>query len=218
MLDLSHITYIGINGKKDNKKGIDLMNLASKKISETIKFANIVILSACEPSQKYSGVNIVSINPMTYNEYKLLEFKYLINWTKTDYLLSFHDDGFAVNAKNWENNFNNYDYIGAPWTYDSGWSFPGREIGNGGFSLRTRKLYEKTKNLEIPNNMSSDGAICCYYRDYLIDLGIKFADLNTGYKFSVEGPFDEDHDLEKTFGFHASRHLEKAKKILEIEQ
>jgi hypothetical protein len=62
--------------------------------------------------------------------------------------------------------------------------------------------------------MSSDGAICCYYRDYLIDLGIKFADLNTGYKFSVEAPFDENHDLEKTFGFHSWGHDKKALKIL----
>jgi Protein of unknown function (DUF5672) len=43
-------------------------------------------------------------------------------------------DGYAVNPEAWTNEFFNYDYIGATW--DDGL------VGNGGFSWRSRKLYD----------------------------------------------------------------------------
>lgn len=214
MLDLSHITYIGIQGRKDSSEKTELMCKVAEKISNEIKFHEIILLSACQPTQNYKNIKLIPISPLTYEEYQVLEFKFLGNWIKSDFLLTFHDDGFAVNPQNWKKNFCNYDYVGAPWRHDTGWSPIGREVGNGGFSLRSKKLYEKTKYLKLPNKMHSDGAVCCFYRDFLIDGGIKFADLKAGYDFSIEAPFDENHKLENTFGFHASRHLKLAHEIL----
>jgi len=216
MLDLSMVSYICMNGRENDLERTAFITKLINKTSEIIKFKEILFLTATEPSEKIN-CKLIRIKEQTYDDYGLNAFQNFHKWCKSDYIMIFQDDGFAVNPHNWSNLFLNYDYVGAPWKHSS-WSSPGKEIGNGGFSLRSRKLYEECSKLRYVRGSHEDGLICVSYRNFLIDKGIKFADLNTGYKFSVEGPFDEDHDLEKTFGFHASRHLEKAKKILEIEQ
>ena len=52
-------------------------------------------------------------------------------------MLIIQHDGFILNHKAWDNEFLNYDYIGAP-VYWMGNKLI--EVGNGGFSLRSKKL------------------------------------------------------------------------------
>jgi len=55
-------------------------------------------------------------------------------------------DGFVINPDKWDNQFFEYDYIGAPWeqvphSYLDPWGKPHR-VGNGGFSFRSKKLLD----------------------------------------------------------------------------
>lgn len=149
----------------------------------------------------------------------------------TDFNLTIQSDGFAVNPQAWDDRFWEYDYIGAPWPWmwGGGPYWPGPIVGNGGFSLRSRKLYQALLALDIkwrtadwasdarinrreyytpgPNgekHLVEDILISLWYRDRLeTEFGIKFCPPELANKFSVEtvGSFTQ-YWLGHSFGFH----------------
>jgi ADP-heptose:LPS heptosyltransferase len=92
-----------------------------------------------------------------------------------------------------------YDYIGSPWLYTDG-----KNVGNGGFSLRSRLLQIFLANDEFINASDpEDQAIGRLYRDYLIKTySIKFApeDLADQFAYELRTPIYD------TFGFHGAFH------------
>jgi hypothetical protein len=89
----------------------------------------------------------------------------------TDFNLTVQPDGFAINPQAWDDRFWEYDYIGAPWPWmwGGGPYWPGPIVGNGGFSLRSRKLYRALLDLDIKwhvADLASDQRINC--REYYI--------------------------------------------------
>ena len=74
-----------------------------------------------------------------------------------------------------------WDYIGAPWVYKNRPS----EVGNGGFSLRSRALLQATMSLPWDGHEPEDAAICRTMRPQLeSQFGLKFAPLNLAARFS----------------------------------
>jgi hypothetical protein len=143
-----------------------------------------------------------------------------------DYNLIVQYDGFAVNSDAWTNEFLNYDYIGAVWRDGV--------VGNGGFSLRSKKLYEalielnpetssdlidKTFNnfvlkADNPNKkyVPEDVIICRILKDKLIqDYNIIFAPSGVASRFSVEYSNSKvpKHWLGKSLGFHGKDGIAK---------
>lgn len=57
----------------------------------------------------------------------------------SDHFLVFQWDGFVINPHLWWDGFLEYDYIGAPWPQPYR-PAPDLKVGNGGFSLRSRRL------------------------------------------------------------------------------
>src|SRR6266850_1256662 len=53
-------------------------------------------------------------------------------YVKTSHILTIQWDGWVINPHLWNDDWLQYDYIGAPW--DDGC------VGNGGFSLRSKRL------------------------------------------------------------------------------
>ena len=101
--------------------------------------------------------------------------KKLNDYVDTEFVLIFQYDGFILSANNWRDEFLNYDYIGTPWVgyYKEN---PEHNVGNGGFSLRSKKLLEILANDEhIELGQPEDALICRQYRDYLEEKGIKYA-------------------------------------------
>jgi hypothetical protein len=116
-----------------------------------------------------------------------------------DYVIIFQWDGFALNREMFSDEFLNYDYIGAPWP-----SAPaGFEVGNGGFSLRSRRLLDRLLLLEahlisdVLSDQPEDLRICVHIRNILTKLGIVFAPTEIARKFSFEWV-----PRQGTFGFH----------------
>jgi hypothetical protein len=68
------------------------------------------------------------------NDYSRITLKLCPEICIEDFNLIIHADGFAVNSEAWTSEFLNYDYIGARWGDGI--------VGNGGFCLRSRKLYD----------------------------------------------------------------------------
>lgn len=138
-------------------------------------------------------------------EYSSFMTKSLNFHIETDYVLVIQYDGFIINPDVWTDEFLKYDYVGAPW--------PASEhtkeciVGNGGFSLRSKKLLKALQDDKITMLVGHEDGNICAYRNYLdMKYGIRFAPIEVATKFSYEN----DLFVEKTFGFHGLNLLVEA--------
>lgn len=159
------------------------------------------------------------INRVSLIDLNLLLFQKLNLFYTFEYLMTIHLDGYPINYDLWDDEYLDYDYIGAPWPPNMGWNDDKSLVGNGGFSIRSKKLYEETNLIQGYHDffcrygVNEDVFISSYYylRGHLENKGIKFAPVELAKKFSVEIPISEDHNLNTSFGFHGKVHLENVK-------
>lgn len=179
--DLPDVTLIGI----DNQ--VERLVKAKNKCTEFIRFGEVVLL-----------------HPPIYSKESYSEFciKQLYKHVKTSHMLIFQHDGYVNNWKAWNDDWLQYDYIGAPWHYDDGMA-----VGNGGFSLRSQRLMEiLALDPKIQFTHPEDHHICRTYRPYLeATYGIKFAPAEVAEQFSFEGYLQPHKQLGNQFGVHGKR-------------
>ena len=133
-----------------------------------------------------------------------------------DFCLNVQHDSTIIDVEHWDDRYLDYDYIGAPWPMSiiqASDMVAGRieeipnVVGNGGFSLRTRKFVEESAKLGW-DHKNEDLNICVFNHDTMTDNGIKFAPPSLAGKFSVEHPTEYNvfnRELLFTynsFGFH----------------
>lgn len=126
--------------------------------------------------------------------YSAFVLKHLAAHVATDFVLLVQWDGWVIDGARWEGGFRDFDYIGAPW----GWLAPGRNIGNGGFSLRSRRLLAVLADAAFPVAHPEDAWIGQVWRPALEQHGLRFADTATARRFAVE----LDQSPAPSFGFH----------------
>ncbi len=138
-------------------------------------------IKAYNPNFPFEIVKIPKIS--SKQEYSQFVIKELYKHIDTEFVLLIQHDGFVLDGECWDEDFLNYDYIGAPWLY-----IDGKNVGNGGFSLRSKKLLDILgKDDFIQATDPEDQAICRLYRDYLERKhGIKFAPEEVADRFSFE--------------------------------
>ncbi|MEQ1594550.1 MAG: DUF5672 family protein [Casimicrobium sp.] len=145
----------------------------------------------------HDGVEVVRIDPIrsrdAYSQFVLKDLKRYID---TDYALVVQWDGFVIDGSAWAGEFWNYDYIGAKWPHETG-DF---RVGNGGFSLRSKRLLDALADDAIAlNGENEDIAICIRHRALLEQkYGIVFADERVADRFA----FDVSRPIGPTLGFH----------------
>jgi hypothetical protein len=121
---------------------------------------------------------------------------------ETPYCLVVQWDSFVIDPTAWQRTFRRYDYIGAAWPGQ----FPGRlQVGNGGFSWRSRKLLQALVQLQPAGAyFFEDRVISHLYRDVLEkQFGVRFATVEAADRFSYE--FHQP--TAPTFGFHGLQHI-----------
>ena len=143
---------------------------------------------------------IIKINKLESKQaYSAFMIKELDKYFDTDFVLVTQHDGWVLDDTAWSDEFMQYDYIGASWLEREG-----PNVGNGGFSLRSKKLQHvlATDDLIQPYH-PEDNCICKIYRPYLESkYGIKFAPEEVADKFS----FELREPIQSTFGFHGNFH------------
>lgn len=216
MIELKNITLIAIDGRGDDFNTIK----ALKYSSNNIKFENIKYINSGEKQIKFGEtVKIDKLNWNDYNKFCLVE---LINHVDTDHILLIQNDGFVVNPDRWTDNFLKYDYLGAPWPMQNlqvnlpRWPIvltqfnknkTVYQIGNGGFTLRTKKLLQETKKLYEPNlyGIPEDILISIYFREKMEIENLKFcSDIDFASLFSCEATNinGKKYSSNNSFGFH----------------
>jgi hypothetical protein len=169
------------------------------------------------------NIEYIKTPELSHSGYSWFNIEELYKYTTHDYTICINDDGFIINPELWDDNFLNYDLIGAPWHPDSEWLYdlgrPGNRVGNGGFYLRSRKFINLASNIRYTGG-HDDAILSNDYYDYFIQNGCKYAPVEVAMKFSLEYVIPEcEHNLDKTFGFHGKHDLthEKLKLLKNIE-
>lgn len=194
--------------------GIDCVNVARLQASmdvceKGIEFGAVKLLTSL-PTDDRRLVKIPHIGSI--KEYSRFCFEDITKYVDTDYVLIVQYDGFILNPDSWTDDFLKYDYIGAPWLVKD-WSirdyhFPKESlgtmiVGNGGFSLRSKKFIDVSSKLLCEGKISEvnpeDVSLCVWNKKLLDEEGIKIAPPEVAMKFSIEG---EDLEYDKQFGFH----------------
>lgn len=145
------------------------------------------------------GATHVYMDPVkNFREYNEIMLKGVVEHLNTDHALYVQWDGLANRKDLWSDDFLNYDWIGAPWP----WEPEGRNVGNGGFSLRSKKLLELCQDPHIQlteerNFIAEDANICIDYRPWFEERGVKYAPTAIAEKFSFELG-----QVRNSFGFH----------------
>lgn len=195
-LELPTVTLVAIDTRTPAVAAASLArSQAVARFARTLLFAHGVPAGAYGP-----GIEVVDIAPITsgagYSRFALHD---LPGHVQTPHVLVTQWDGFAVDAGAWRDEFLAYDYIGAVW--------PDRpaalSVGNGGFSLRSRRLLEALRDTAWPDEHPEDVALCVTHRAEIERLGLRIAPPALARRFA----FENEAPQGPVFGFHGCYHL-----------
>lgn len=190
MLDLSSITLLCVDNRSpDLAERAIARCLRQARFAKTVLMTNLAAVSVRKPvieyvqaprvasTRDYSRLMLTGIAPHVVGSHALV-----IQW-----------DGFILHPELWDPAFLDYDYIGAVWP-----QFPATPVGNGGFSLRSKKLIECLRDERITIRHPEDKCICITNRRILeSEFGIRFATPDVAERFAVERTA-----WHPAFGFH----------------
>src|SRR5436309_4966945 len=192
-LELRDVTLIAIDTANH---ALALRALARSRAD--VRFGRTLFLTNDIPSEidVPDGMEIATIGTLESREaYSEFVLKGLSSYVATTHALLVQWDGYVINPLAWEQAFLDCDYIGAKWF----WQPAGRRVGNGGFSLRSRRLFEALRDPRIVVAENEDLTIGATFRPLLeAEHGIRFADEAMADRFAFEAAYP----IAKPFGFH----------------
>jgi hypothetical protein len=162
---------------------------------EQVAFADCLLLSDRLLLPSNSEIRVIQIASLksasAYSEFLMHE---LVDYVATSHCLIAQWDGHILDAQRWQPEFLEYDYIGASWPqFDDG-----HDVGNGGFSLRSRRLMELCRDPDFVPHHPEDVAIGRTNRKWLEEQGMRFASKELADLFAAE----RVGDPRTTFGYH----------------
>lgn len=148
----------------------------------------------------HPAISVVPITRITssraYSDFLLSQ---MVDYVDTSHCLVVQWDGHVIDGAQWRARFLDYDYIGATWPqFDDGYN-----VGNGGFSLRSRRLMEACRDPAFHPLHPEDVAIGRVNRGWLESRGMRFAPRALADLFSTE----RTGDISASFGYHGAWHM-----------
>jgi hypothetical protein len=212
-LKLPNVTLLSATSSE-----VDAAQVSMRISLHNIEFGASKLLSSSSPEKKYPDIEYVPIPQLnSVDDYNKMIFQDLHKYFKTSHCLIVQADSFVVNSSLWKNEFLKFDYIGGPWpdkievNPNLILNLKQNPVGNGGFSLRSRKLVEATSRINFDTlnfPMKAEDVLICYYLyKEMIDSGIQFAPARLAAEFSLEntdGLYGQN--VNSVFGFHG-KHL-----------
>lgn len=172
---------------------------ALRKSMAELSFAEVLFITS--GTHYAPGMHVVEVPPIrSHVDYSRFLVKDLVDHIHTRHVLIVQWDGYVINPDAWTDHFLDYDYIGAPWKFLS----DHYRVGNGGFSLRSKRLLKALRDPAISECHPEDNCICRTYRRHLeVRYGIRFAPEVVADRFS----FESAAPLGRPFGFHALHNM-----------
>ncbi len=222
MLELPNITIVSVNciSAIDSIRAI---NYSRREINfkEAILFTHEDILA--------EGIKVIRIDKLKsideYSDFMLRLADYDID---SDFVLIVQDDGFVLNANKWDPDWLNFDFCGAPWPKQEEWKKIQKasrymdkwsnSVGNGGFSLRSRKFLQLSSQFKSCEGYSEDNFLCIIQQHFMYENGVHFPTPYRIRSFSQENnlidwPKQIYLDSASTFGFHGHQFVNSSELI-----
>jgi Protein of unknown function (DUF5672) len=169
---------------------------------QQVDFGRVVLFThQWAPMAAPPNVEIIDCGPIASGaHYSHFVLRRLPAHIQSSHALITQWDGFVVDAAAWDNAFLAHDYIGPVWPDAPA----GRQVGNGGFSLRSRRVLAAGLDQRIGDEHPEDEMLCRRYRDLLEhEHGVRFAPPELARRFG----FENEAPRRPTFGFHGPYHL-----------
>jgi hypothetical protein len=207
MLKLENVTLVSVTSVN-----IERTIMALKYSMREINFGEAILLTDKDTS--FNDVKIIKIDPLDYIGYSKFIVYELHKFINTEFALIIQDDGFVINPRQWNSEFLKYDYIGAPFPIpQSNDKISYRDpfgnlvrVGNGGFSLRSKKLLSLPSKLNLEwkpyfGYYNEDGFFAVHNKHIFENNGCKFSPVDLAARFSIEKETPETIGV-TSFGFH----------------
>ena len=178
-----------------------------------IEYGSIKLITDQRPDYLPDNIELCLIDRISsLDQYSYNMIYKLGDYIDTEFALIIQSDGYVINPTSWRDEFLEYDYIGAPFAMPND-AFSYRDIngnifrvGNGGFSLRSKKLIDLPNKLNLEwkpfhGFYNEDGFICAMNRHIYEENGCKFAPIDVAKYFSHEAEIPEVQGI-TPFGFH----------------
>lgn len=168
---------------------------AMERCLEHIGFADAILLTDAAIVPSHPAIKIRPIERLlSVGDYSRFILTNLANHIASEHCLIVQWDGFVIDAEAWDSEFLEFDYIGAPWPqFNDEWV-----VGNGGFSLRSRRLLVHSSEMPLIDGRPEDIMICRENRLALEALGMRFAPREVAARFAYE----RVRTSPVSFGFH----------------
>lgn len=165
-----------------------------------VRFGACKLFTDAELEGLPAGIDLVAIPRLSSAaDYSHFILTGLADHVETSHCLVAQWDGHVTQAANWRPEFLGCDYIGAVWPqFDDG-----NQVGNGGFSLRSRRLMQACRAAEFQRSHPEDVCIARLNRHWLEEQGMRFADVALAQAFSSE----RVGDPHASFGYHGVWHM-----------
>lgn len=170
---------------------------------EQVAFAECLLLTDVSVRPGNPAIRVVPIarlgSSAAYSDFLLTR---LVDHVASSHCLVAQWDGHLLDAGRWRPEFLDYDYIGASWPqFDDG-----HDVGNGGFSLRSRRLMEWCRAPEFTPGHPEDVALARTNRAWLESQGMRFASRELADLFAAE----RTGDPRTAFGYHGVWNMPRA--------
>jgi hypothetical protein len=168
-----------------------------------VAFADCLLLTDAPVRAPHPDIRVVQIDRINssaaYSNFLLFD---LVAYIETSHCLVVQWDGHLIDAQRWRSQFLDYDYIGAGWPqFDDG-----HDVGNGGFSLRSRRLMKACREPGFHSIHPEDVAIGRLNRDWLEERSMRFPPRALADLFSAE----RAGDVDTAFGYHGVFNMPRA--------
>jgi hypothetical protein len=172
----------------------ELAHWAIDRCLSGTQFAKVVLITNLDRvNTRRADVEYVQAPPIkTTKDYSELLLTGLDQYVGGTHVLVIQWDSFVIHPQLWSNEFLHYDYIGPVWPHH-----PETPVGNGGFSLRSKKLLQTIQKPGFIKKHPEDYCICADNRDFLEQHDIVIAPVNIAERFAVERTA-----WHEAFGFH----------------
>lgn len=167
-----------------------------------ITFSRVLLFChAWQPATPLPGIELVDIAEITSGaDYSRFVLRELPGHIETPHVLITQWDGFVRQPEAWTDDFLQWDYIGAVWPDQPA----GRNVGNGGFSLRSQTLLKAGLDPRITELHPEDLVLGTTYRALLeAEHGVRFAPPELARCFA----FENHAPRGPVFGFHGPYNL-----------
>ena len=190
MLDLTSVTLLCVETRDPA-----LAHWAIERCLRGVRFAKVVLLTDLDRVlEQRAGINYLQAPKIkTTQDYSDLLLTGIDQYVEGSHVLVMQWDSFITHPNLWQAHFLDYDYIGPIWPHH-----PKTPVGNGGFSLRSKKLLQAIKQPGFIKRHPEDYCICVDNKLFLEEqCGIRFALPELADQFAVERAA-----WHEAFGFH----------------